>query len=203
MKNTLSNVLIFAAGVAVGALASKRFFEAKYKKIADEEIESTIEAFSRRGSLKNEPIAFNADGQAVIGGFETKKPDIQEYESVLSEQGYTNYSDNGKSTDKGVSTVKKAHVQIIEPDDFGDDDYGYETVSLTLYADNVLTYEDGRVIKNVDEIVGADSLNHFGEYEDDSVFVRNYDSETDYEILADERKYIDVFGSGPHHAEEE
>lgn len=202
MKNTLSNVLIFAAGVAVGAMATKRFFEAKYKKIADEEIESTIEAFSRRESLKNEPIAFNADGQAVIGGFDNKS-DVRTYESVLSENGYADNSDNSETTGKGVSTVKKAHVEVIDPNDFGDEEYGYDTVSLTLYADNVLTYEDGKVIKNVDEIVGRESLNHFGDYEDDSVYVRNYDSETDYEILADVRKYSDVFKNSPHQAEEE
>lgn len=201
MKDTLSNVLIFAAGAAVGVLVTKRFFEAKYKKIADEEIESTIEAFSRRESLKNEPLDFNEDGQAIIGGFEDNNAEVRTYESVLSENGYTDYSGNSKTKGKGVSTVKKAHVEVIDPNDFGDEEYGYDTVSLILYADNVLTYEDGRVIKNVDEVVGSESLNHFDEY--DSVYVRNYDSEIDYEILADLRKYIDVFGRSPHQAEVE
>ena len=44
----------------------------------------------------------------------------------------------------------------------------------------------------IEELIGKDSLNHFGEYEDDSVFVRNDRLRTDYEILADSRPYGEV-----------
>ena len=44
----------------------------------------------------------------------------------------------------------------------------------------------------MDEIVGEESLNHFGEYEDDSVFVRSDRLKCDYEILLDQRNYSDV-----------
>ena len=40
-----------------------------------------------------------------------------------------------------------------------------------------------------DDVVGMESLTHFGEYEDDSVFVRNDRLKCDYEILMDERTY--------------
>ena len=53
------------------------------------------------------------------------------------------------------------------------------------------------VIYNVDNVIGEDSLNHFGEYEEDSVFVRNDSMATDYEILRDLRAYSDVVGSTP------
>ena len=43
------------------------------------------------------------------------------------------------------------------------------------------TYDN--VIEDVEGTVGKKSLKHFGEYEEDSVFVRNDDLETDYEIL--------------------
>ena len=81
---------------------------------------------------------------------------------------------------------------IITPEDFGE--YGYSTVSLTYYADDVLTYEDDdELIDNRDEIVGDDAVNHFGEYEDDSVFVRNDAKKCDYEILYDQRNYHDIY----------
>lgn len=41
-------------------------------------------------------------------------------------------------------------------------------------------------------LLGIDSLNHFGEYEDDSVFVRNDARKCDYEILLDQRTYSEV-----------
>ena len=45
----------------------------------------------------------------------------------------------------------------------------------------------------IEDLIGEDSLSHFGEYEDDSVFVRNDRLRTDYEILADTRRYGDVY----------
>ena len=46
--SSLNKVLIFTAGVAIGVAASWKFFENKYKKIAQEEIDSVKEVFSRR-----------------------------------------------------------------------------------------------------------------------------------------------------------
>ena len=80
---------------------------------------------------------------------------------------------------------------VISPDEFGNE-FDYEEVSLTYYADGVLTDDQDNIIEDVEGLVGLDSLNHFGEYEDDSVFVRNDALQTDYEILADLRNYSDV-----------
>ena len=85
---------------------------------------------------------------------------------------------------------------VISPEEFGEGDY--ETISLTFYADKVLTDETGDIVEDVDNLVGLDSLTHFGEYEDDSVFVRNDATNTDYEILLDTRNYMDVFDVPPH-----
>ena len=47
--------------------------------------------------------------------------------------------------------------------------------------------------EDVDGTVGDDYADHFGEYEDDSVFVRNDLTRCEYEILADTRKYTDAY----------
>ena len=44
-------------------------------------------------------------------------------------------------------------------------------------------------------------MSHFGEYEDDSVFVRNDDRKCDYEILMDQRLYSDVIKGMPRQME--
>ena len=80
---------------------------------------------------------------------------------------------------------------IITPDEFGEAD-GYDTVSLTYYADGVLTDENDEPIDESDDIFKSNFQNHFGEYEDDSVFVRNEAAECDYEILYDSRDYSEV-----------
>lgn len=87
--------------------------------------------------------------------------------------------------------AKKPYV--ISPDDFGELD-GYETATLTYYADGVLEDDYYLVIdeSEVDAMVGVDSFNHFGEHEQDTVFVRNEQQKTDFEIQRDLRKYSEV-----------
>ena len=68
-------------------------------------------------------------------------------------------------------------------------------MSLTYFADKVLTDETDEPIENEEELIGKGSLNHFGEYEDDSVFVRNDREKIDFEILLDTRNYSDFIAS--------
>ena len=84
---------------------------------------------------------------------------------------------------------------VITPEEFSELEYeGYATETLTLYADGVLTDYLDNVIENVDDVVGEESLEHFGEYEEDTVFVRNDHLMTGYEIQRDYRTYPEVVG---------
>ena len=182
--NKLLGVFIFAAGAAVGSVVTWKLLKTKYERIAQEEIDSVKEAFSQ--------IA-NSDDNDIKNDTEKDKTedDDEEYFVRVNDLGYTRsfvpYVNEVKK--KGGGTVKRPYV--ITPDEFGEI-YEYDTISLRYYADKVLTDEDDVVITNVDEIIGEDSLTHFGEYEDDSVFVRNDEMKADYEILLDLRKYYDI-----------
>ena len=48
-------------------------------------------------------------------------------------------------------------------------------------------------MNNVEDIIG-DALSHFGEYEEDAVYVRNEQLRAEYEILKDLRTYAEVCG---------
>ena len=82
---------------------------------------------------------------------------------------------------------------LIAPEEFATRD-DYEILTLTYYADEVLTDEFDEVIYDVDGTIGEESLNHFGDYPDDpdTVYVRNEELMTDYEILLDEREYSTI-----------
>ena len=56
--------------------------------------------------------------------------------------------------------------------------------------------ENGVIIDEPEDIVG-DALNHFGEYEEDSVFVRSDPKRCDYEILRDLRSYAEFRSTLP------
>ena len=206
MNSTLKGVLIFVLGAAAGSLATWKLIEKKYKDIAQEEIDSVKDTFSKMkkneypDKLEDYPDfeefddSDDSDDEEEEPKPEQKidrnnKPDIVEYAKILSETGYTNYAERqDKKEKKGVEPVEDERPYVISPDEFGEKD-GYENVTLTYYADGVLTDYFDNVISNVDEVVGFDSLDHFGEYEDDVVFVRNEKMETDYEILRDLRDF--------------
>ena len=123
-----------------------------------------------------------------------------EYTAKLREHGYTNYADIEPETKKEEEDEEFMDIgtpYVIPPEEFGEFD-DYEEIGLTYYADQVLTDDDDELVEDIEDTVGFDSLNHFGEYEDDSVFVRNDRLKCDYEILLDHRKYSDVVKRKPH-----
>ena len=178
MNRTCTNFIIFAVGTAIGSAFTWKYAEKKFKRIADDEIKSVKEMYGHHVSDKKD-----------TGTKETtemvEKSSIDKAMDIVKKEGYIQYSKR-----KEDETVKEPYV--IPPDEFGEHD-DYERESLTYYADGVLTDESDNVIDDVDWLIGKDSLDHFGEWEDDSVFVRNDKLKTDYEILADTREYADIF----------
>lgn len=186
-----TNFMLFIAGAAVGSVVTWFYTKKKYELIAQEEIDSVRDVFSKRKSEIKE-TKFEK---------QSEKPDITEYIKKVRNSGYVDYSDSDAqepSTTKPEPSAEDDNTEendyftyIITPDEFGEHD-DYETISLTYYADQILADDCDDVIEDVEGTVGIESLTHFGEYEDDSVFVRNDKLKCDYEILLDYRKYKDV-----------
>ena len=197
MNRKLSNVLLFTAGVAVGSLVTWRYFKTKYEVVEDEIEEKTEEP---EGESEEE-------GPEVLKSKTSyKKPPLKEYVKMVESNGYapkTHVEEveeeiaNGEWDDKDVY-----EPFIIRPDEYGEL-HAYETLSLNYYADGVLTDELDNPIEDVESLVPADFADHFGEYDDNAVFVRNDNLECDYEILRDLRKFTDVVGEYPYPTEDE
>lgn len=189
----------FAVGAAIGSVASWYICKKKYEQIAQEEIDSVKEVFSKKAvDISEVPVEDYVKAKAARK--DDKPNDISEYTSKLGNEGYTNYS-NMEIPLPGVETkeekVDPEHPYVISPDEFGEL-YDYEQISLTYYADAVLADDMDELVEDVDNVVGFGSLQRFGEYEDDSVFVRNDRLKADYEILLDSRKYSDVVKAMPY-----
>lgn len=191
MNKGITTFITFVAGAAVGSIVTWQLAKKKYESIIQEEIDSVKQAFSRPVYIENpnyNPNYLKEAVEAVLGVQSPSKVKRDQYVEMVNDLGYGVAVENEK---KGEPvTMDKPY--IIAPEEFGENDY--ETISLTYYADRVLADEMDEVIDNVDDIVGSESLEHFGEYEDDSVFVRNDRLEVDYEILLDMRNYSDVVG---------
>lgn len=190
MNITWNKVLWFAAGVAVGAAATNHFFKTKYERLYQEDVESVKRAFSM--PQQSEPVEGSTEDEVAS---EPDSEEVEAYNEIISTQGYQTVSGNPEeSIGEEVKGVRRPYV--ISPVEFDTED-DYEVYTLTYYADGVLVDEQGNPIENIEAMIGRDSLNHFGEYEEDAVHVRNEAMQCDFEILRDLDRYSDVFRNGP------
>jgi hypothetical protein len=188
MNKTMA-FMIFIVGTAIGSAATWQYFKKKYARIAQEEIDSVKKAFSKR-----EENPMNRHKESLPS--EKENPNVEGLAEKAKELGYTNYSNSG--CEEKTEHIDKPYV--ISSDEFGECD-DYEKISLFYYADGSLADDNDELIDDVENAVGFDSLNGFGEYEDDSVFVRNDRLKCDYEILMDQRAYSEVANKKPHYKE--
>lgn len=196
MNSTLTKVFIFVGGVAVGAAASWKLLKTHFEQIAQNEIDSVKEYYSTRF---NKPADEEEVGEDKTENITTEEPEEDEernhrdYAAILAKQNYTNYA----GASHGVTTVQEPVPNegpyVIAPTEFGTRD-DYDSVSLTYYADGVLADDADEPIIDINDVVGLESLDSFGDYEEDCVHVRNDELKTDFEILADSRRYTDVTG---------
>jgi hypothetical protein len=163
---------MFIFGAVVGSAAAWRFAKRKYEKIANDEIDSVKESFSKR-----------KDAPPTTGGV-TEKPELAEY--VLKASNY-----NGFEPPDQNKSVEKAAPYVISPEEFSEDD-AYAKISLTLYAGDILVDDNDGIVENAEELIGSEWRKYFKDYDEDSVYVRNDARECDFEIIFDNRRYSDV-----------
>lgn len=168
MSNMLSKVIIFSLGAVAGAAVTYKMTKEKIMQEAHEEIDAIREYYNFNDSIDNDTESFEPD--------ENPKSEKEAYEKIVKD-----YKEEEEMEDRPY---------VIAPEEFGECDYA--TISLTYYADGIVANEKNKPIRNVDELIGEESLDHFGEYEEDSVFVRNDKIRIDYEILKDYRAYSEI-----------
>ena len=192
----MKNLLCFVAGATIGSVVTWKLIEKKYKDLADEEIESVIETFkNRKPRITKDEVKDTVE--KVINKWKEPKETVEdivaaegysiENEEEIDEDDESNYTVNVDNDDEVVTPY------VITPEQFGEyNEYGTKT--LTYYADNVLTDEIDNPITSEEMItmIGPDALDHFGEYEDDSVYIRDEMNEMDYEILKSEKKFSEI-----------
>ena len=193
----LATVLSFVAGAAIGSVATWYVVKTKYEQIAEEEIAAVKERFTIPKDLPAEDKTEDEKEEPVLNRVQAK-PSLMDYANAIRDQ---RYAEDPKTEVEEESPLDRNPVPyVVSPEEFGEID-DYETISLTYYADQVLTDDDDNVIHDVEDCVGFDSLSHFGEYEDDAVYVRNERLKTDFEILLDQRTYAEVLEKKPYKAE--
>jgi hypothetical protein len=200
MNSKFINVLFFAAGAVIGSAVTWKVVKTQYEKIVQEELDSIREAFAGNEPDVAQEHTEDSDDEdqrrtsRQINWDELEDLDEEEDEEILEE--YARLADVYKNDEEGGAKSMPKRPYVISPYDFGEIDE-YKQFELTYYADGILEDEDYEIVTDVDELIGEDSLNTFGEYEDDAVFVRNENLNADFQILKDYRTYTEARGISP------
>ena len=174
MSNGIKYFVTFALGAAAGSVVAWRLLKSKYERLAKEEIDEVREYYHQKHIT--ECTECNEETAPA-----EEYDEAAQYQDII--KTYT--EQEGGSVMAQDYIVPAPHV--ITPEEFAMDDE-YQSESLTLYACGTLTDDFDNPIEDVPAMVG-DALDHFGEYEDDSVFVRNDQYKCNYEICKDVRTY--------------
>lgn len=231
MKKTLINAFLVTMGAAIGSLVTWKVVETKYARIAQEEIDSVKEEYERLMKMMRQEVeayrritkatqnesdeSDSADEQEDDEyypedderDFTKQEQEAIEYYKLSSKYRSSNSKDdtsdeNTKEGDNGGGEEAQYinGPYVISPDDFGSAK-GYNMQSLDYFADGVLADSWG-VELDLDETIGEDAIEHFGEYVDDIVYVRNDRTELEYEVTRDPRTYAEAVQTNPYYNNE-
>lgn len=190
-------IVSFIIGGVIGAVGAGYFVGKKvkdqYEAEANEEVRKAYDTGFNAGYNKQlcESEKYVSEDSAP----EEEEEDYSEmtvYSGIAKSNGYTDYTN--------VSENKNdIFPEIIAPDQYGEDDT-YDQISLTYYADGVVADDNDEAMsdREVDEAIGLEALETFGQFEDDAVHVVNDERKAYYEILRDERCYEDVIAEKPY-----
>ena len=210
---TLQTILIVIASAGISGAAGYFIAKKKYEKKADEEIESVKKAFNehlneltKAGEKIDIPMTRNGYSKYSKKKLSEKKTNKESDREPLptdpvAVDNYIDYSAPYRTSIKNVKTEKKFvedekgaasndEPYIISPDDFMAS--SYESSTLLYYADGVLADDDDNVISSYIGLIGPKALNSFGQYQEDTVFVRNDKLKTDFEIILDAREFSKI-----------
>lgn len=210
MNNKVFGTILFTAGAVIGSLVTWKVVKTKYEDIAQEEIDSVKEEYTRlmvsmRKKL-NDSVTYKDDEDdeseedADDDDFDDSTMTnynkiVKSYRSSDEEENNQNEKEGEEKEEDndGVSYMKAPYV--ISPDDFGSVP-GYNVEPLDYFADGILA--DGWGVElDIAETIGEDAVNHFGDYDDDVVYVRNEQTELEYEVTRDPRTYAEAVRTNP------
>lgn len=208
MNSKVNYAIMFITGAVLGASGGYFFAKKKYEQIANEEIESTKEAFNEKNDELVEKVTTLSE-EAAEKLIAEKGDSPMDYmnkfksEPVVENKEIRNVFEEYASIE--VTPKKQAipvaptpyvgndPIYVINPEEYGNID-GYELISLTLSRDGYLLDYKNEIIDDPAGAVG-DCLAMIGEYEDDAVHVRNDIRQCDYEVLQDLRPLNEIINN--------
>lgn len=160
----------------------------KVKKDAEDSIAQMIEVYKQKTiELETKHLDISED----TGSVEDAEKALNEY-SAFPKAETTDVKNDILDKPEEVER-SKGEAYIIKPDDFAMDP-DMEIISLIFYAGNnklVYVSGDAGIEEHPEDLFDIEFLNHFGEYEENMLYIRDPDKKIEYDIEYDENSYVE------------
>lgn len=215
MNKKLFGAIMFAVGAVIGSAVTYKVVKTKYEQIAQEEIDSVKEEYTdlmvkMKQHLKEKATyegPQDSDEAAAEEEDDEYYPDDDERDFTEREAQQIEYykltskyrgghADDAEDDENDEEVPYINGPYVITPEDFSCSPPGFNAQTLDYFSDGVLA-DDWGVKVDVDETIGEDNLDRFGEYVDDILYIRNERTEIDYEVTKDPRTYDEVVRMNP------
>lgn len=213
------SIIAFCAGAAIGSLVTYLFTKENADEIREQERESVKRAYGfydqndndiqsggevvsdEEASMYrkiNKTRSYDGYDKYYNGGADLDLRGNYFNDSLVSADFPTQTAaESEHPTDEDNKQPYVISLEEYEKDDTVYDEDGeafhtkiFDKINLTYYeGDDTLILDQNGDVLNIEETVGNDALNRFGEYEKDTVYVRNENLGADYEVVREHGSY--------------
>lgn len=193
-------VIFGIGGLVVGGIAGTLITTAYLKKAFEDKLNEAVndvksvymsryEATVSAEEALDDKVTVEETIESVEEDTETEF-DVDAYETMLEESRKPTVVDE-------VDPL--SYIHVIDLDTFLEEpEPDWDKVSLMYFErDGILCDPNYMLIRKADTIVGPDFRDWFGMFSEDenTVFIRNDNTRTDYEVMREEGTYLDAAGS--------
>ena len=195
MNSKLFNIAMFTMGVAIGSLVTWKIMKDRCERTIQDEV----------SAFKNDWVKMTREDNAEYSVDDENDDSIDEdadEDDEYDDDDYSEYHTLAHSYDYNCEEGGGDEVPyvngpyVITPEEFGGE-RDFDHWCLSYHSDGVLADTYG-VKFDVEETIGEDALDHFGDYAEDVVHIRNERLQCEYEVVKDPRTYDEAMSSDPH-----
>lgn len=192
MKKIFICIGSFVIGAVSASVVTALICKKRYTKNLNEEIKEIREMYSSGTSNNVKKIFEKKEGKKS-----SNLKDIKTEEDKIEMDKTRKYKDYSKkyssSTEKGGSDESINLYRILDSQEVAESDYEIKT--CYYYNDKVLSDDDGNIIPNISTLIGDINIDNIHKEENsDVVYIYNVLHNTVYEIILEDRDYVDEWG---------
>lgn len=182
----MKHILYFSFGAAIGAVTAWYLTKRYYTQIVDDVMED-VNSFTEEVVNKEENKKIYKEHVYTLGYAQRK---IEEEPENPDDYYIKDEVEEELETSNPFPGERVETPYIIGPDEYHEEGSGvFDKETITYYAGNDVLVTDTDEVLEINDTIGRESLEHIGEYESDTVYVRNERLGMEFEVVCVDGAY--------------